>query len=396
MLVSDVLKISWLQIYRNKRRYRAAIIGIALGIGGLIGVVTIGDSVESTLGLNLEILGSATIVKAEWELGRATTWHKGQYFDRDVEDLRRLPGAIAVAPAVWQWENVTFGKKKFKAKLYGVGPVFFRAIHLPITKGRTIAEDDVQNRKQVCLIGEKLEEKFVGKNGSALSKLVEFHGLTLEIAGVVGGAADPQYLESLLLPISVARQKVPGMYEIRAIYVRAENWETVPVLHEKVERILKGNQPGYAKSMIVTYEHERIKAITRIVAIFKYFLYMAIVVTLFLGGLGITMIMLAVVVERTQEIGLRKAVGASERMIMSQFLCESLTVSLIGAATGIIAGALAVQVLQAMLTVKANYSVFVLSLLGSVAIGTILGIASGVLPAIKASRQDPVEAMRFE
>jgi putative ABC transport system permease protein len=186
------------------------------------------------------------------------------------------------------------------------------------------------------------------------------------------------------------------MYEIRAIYVRVENWDTVPVLHEKVEKILKSNQPGYAQSMIITYEHERIKAITRIVAIFKYFLYTAIVVTLFLGGLGITMIMLAVVVERTQEIGLRKAVGASERMIMSQFLCESLTVSLIGATSGIIAGALAVQILQAMLTVQANYSVFVLSLLGSVAIGTILGIASGVLPAIKAGRQDAVEAMRFE
>jgi putative ABC transport system permease protein len=397
MLTSDIVRLSWLQIFRNKRRYRAAIIGISLGIAGLIAVVTIGDSVEATMGQDLEILGSATIVKADWDARKATQYHWGQYYERDIAQLEKLPGALAVAPAVWAIENaIGFEKRKYKGRLYGVGPVFFKAVHLPVASGRVITDPDIARRAHVCVIGEKLQEKFVGKGASAIGKFVEIRGLSFQIVGVLGSAADPQYLESVLIPFNIAREKIPGMYEIRAVYVRAVNWDAVPKLHAMTEKVLKEAQPGYAEYMHITYERERIKAIVRIVNIFKYFLWTAIVVTLLLGGLGITMIMLAVVVERTKEIGLRKAVGAGDWMIMAQFLCEALTVSLIGAILGIVAGALAVQLLQFLLNVKGNMEVFVISILASVIIGCLLGILSGVLPAAKAMRQDPVEAMRFE
>jgi putative ABC transport system permease protein len=397
MLASDILRVSWLQIFRNKRRYRAAIIGISLGIAGLIAVVTIGDSVEATMGQDLEILGSATIVKADWDSRKAAQYHQGQYFEKDLARLEKLPGALAVAPAVWAMEGaIRFEKRKFRGRLYGVGPLFFKAVHLPVSSGRVLTDPDIIQRKHVCIIGEKLQEKFVGKNASAVGKLLEIRGLSFEVVGVLGSASDPQYLESVLIPFNIAREQIPGMYEIRAVYLRAVNWDAVPKLHAMTEKILKEAQPGYAEYMNVTYEQERIKAIVRIVSIFKYFLWTAIVVTLLLGGLGITMIMLAVVVERTKEIGLRKAVGAGDWMIMAQFLCEALTVSLVGAITGIVAGAITVQALQFLLNVKGDFDVFIMSIFAAVIIGCLLGILSGVLPAGKAMRQDPVEAMRFE
>jgi len=156
------------------------------------------------------------------------------------------------------------------------------------------------------------------------------------------------------------------------------------------------NQPGYAESMDVRSFPERIKTIQHAVLLVKVFLYSALLVTIVLGGIGIMNVMLAAIRERTKEIGLRKAVGATEEMILSQFLFESVSISLTGAILGIFLGFVSVQILKGVFQTSPAYGVFALSVLGGVFFGVFLGIVSGVLPAIKASRLDPAESMRFE
>jgi putative ABC transport system permease protein len=398
MLTADLVKISLRQIVRNWRRYRGAMLGTSLGIAGLITVMTIGDSVEDLLGTNLEILGSATIVKAGWNRRTAVTWHEGEYFEKDVEALRKLPGVMDVAPTVWgrASEIVHNRRKRNNVQIAGIEPNFFRVIYLPVTEGRKFTEDDVKNKRQVCIIGQKVHEALFDKKDRAVGKTIILWGLGFRVIGVLGKAENPEYLDTIFFPLSVARAKLRGMHAIRDIYVRAADWDTVPTLHREVTNLLKENQPGYADFMRVTYYKDRIKAIQTIAFVFKFFLYSAIGVTLFLGGLGITNIMLAVVKERTTEIGLRKAVGATEGMIVSQFLCESLSVSLIGATTGIVVGTISVYVLKDVLRTVPAYYVFVFSVLASFAIGLLLGVVSGVIPARTAGKLDPVDAMRFE
>lgn len=397
MLVSDLVKISLRQIYRNKRRYRGAILGTSLGIAGLITVLTIGDSVESALGVNLEVLGNATVVKASWQYRRMANWHIGQYYQRDIEDMKKLPGVLSVAPAVWRHDpNVQAGQRKTPARMSGNGPEMFEVLGLSVSKGRLITEQDVRQKRAVCVIGQNVRDKLFPNNEDPLGKIITIQNLAFEVIGVLGGTEDPDFLDTIVLPISVARSKFKGMQEITDLYIRAKNWDIVPELATLVAEQLKANQPGYAEAMYVRYFKERIEAIQRIVFIFKFFLYAAIVVTLLLGGLGITNVMLAVVKERTTEIGLRKAVGATDNMIMSQFLCESLSVSLVGAVVGIVAGAIAVEVLKGMLHTAAAYQVFIFSVVGSVLLAIFLGVVSGVIPARAAGKLDPVEAMRFE
>lgn len=398
MFVEDLAKIALRQVFRNRRRYRGALIGTTLGIAGLITVMTVGDSVQDLLGLNLEILGSATMVKAQWQHRAADNWHSGEYSMKDVADLRKVPIAHQVAPTVWMTPLTAthLRNKKLNVRLGGLEPSFFRVVHLPVTKGRGITDDDVEQRRHICLIGDKVEKALFQDGEPGIGKIITVEGVNFEVVGVMGAVEEAEFQDTILVPITVARSKIPGMWPIRHIYIRAKNWDLVPQLHEETVRILKANHPGYADSMLIVYFKERIDAIQKIAFLFKFFLYAAIVVTLILGGLGITNIMLALVKERTTEIGLCKAVGATERAIVQQFVCESLSVSLAGAAAGIVFGLISVEILKRVLATSPSYEVFALSVLAGVVVGLFLGVASGAIPARAAGKLDPVEAMRFE
>ncbi|AFM23799.1 ABC transporter permease [Desulfomonile tiedjei] len=395
MLLIDLLETSIRQIYRNKRRYKGAVIGTALGIAGLIVVATIGESVESAIGRNLEMLGSATIVKAAWD-HRSQTWHKGQYYESDVVQLRQLPGIMQVSPTVWKArEQIDFQKSNMKARIGGVEANFFETLHLPVAKGRSILPPDAKERRQICIIGETIEKEFF-HDGHAVGNAILVQGLSFEVIGVLGGTEDPEYMETVLIPLTVAKTKLKNMTEITDIYIRAIDWDAAPQVHRAATYLLRKNHPGYAEAMQITYYADRISAIKTVVLIFKLFLYGAIAVTLILGGLGITNVMLAIVNERTREIGLREALGATEPMIMRQFLCESLAVSLVGASIGITVGITMVQTLNSVIGTYANNSVFVISIFLAVAIGIILGVVSGLIPARRAGKLNAVEAMKFE
>lgn len=396
MLLVDLLETSIRQIYRNRRRYKGAVLGTALGIAGLITVMTIGESVEGSIGKNLEILGSATIIKAQWD-HRAQMWHMGQYYNKDIRDLMRLPGVLQVAPSTWKGDQeITFQKAKYKVRLGGVEANFFDTIYLPVALGRRMSERDVEDRRSVCIIGENIRKELFGDDEAPLGKTIMYQGVSFELIGILGGAEDPDFMDTMLVPLSTAASRFRGMNEITDIYIRAQDWDIAHDLHKMVTDLLKANQPGYAESMQITYYADRIAAIKTVVLIFKLFLYGAILVTLTLGGLGITNVMLAIVNERTREIGLREAMGATENMIVSQFLAESLSVSLVGAIIGIIVGFLAVQFLHAFLDTDSKTAAFLMSVLIAVVIGVLLGVLSGLVPAKRAGRLNAVEAMKFE
>jgi putative ABC transport system permease protein len=397
MLSSDLIQVSLRQLYRQKRRYRSVIIGIALGIAGLVTVFTMGDSVEGDLGRNLEILGSATVLKAHFDFDRSTRWHHGQYTERDMEDIKKLPGVRTVSPTVWSWgHKMWFNQVTMSGRILGADETFFDTFYIPIATGRGITTADVQSRNSVCVIGKTVVE-FLFKNGvDPLGKVIEISGHMFQVIGVMGGVEDRSLFETVIIPISVARSRIQGMYEIRDIYIRGANWDVVQPLQHEVLGVLARNQPGYADAMVVRTFPERVETIKRAIFLTKLFIYASLVVTILLGGLGITNVMLAAVRERTTEIGLRKAVGATERMIMSQFLLEAVTISLMGAGIGMFVGFISVEVLKRLLGTVPAYAVFAASLVGGVLFGVILGIASGYMPARKASKLDPSDAMRFE
>ncbi len=396
MFLADLATVSLKQIYRNRRRYKGVIIGISVGIAGIIVVLTMGDSVEQNLGQNLELLGSATIVKASFDYTKSKRKHGGQYLPKDVEDIKKLPGVKSVSPVVVTYPTFTYKLNKMTGRLLGVEENFFDTIHIPMASGRRITSDDVAWLNSVCVVGKEVVRTLFSKDENPLGEKIFIGGHVFRIVGVMGGVEDPTFLSTIIIPISVGRARFAQMFDIKNIYVRAINWDVVAQLHKDLYKLLTTNQPGYAESMDVRSFPERIKTIQHAVLLVKVFLYSALLVTIILGGIGIMNVMLAAIRERTKEIGLRKAVGATEEMILSQFLFESVSISLTGAILGIFLGFVSVQILKGVFQTSPAYGVFALSVLGGVIFGVILGIVSGVLPAIKASRLDPAESMRFE
>ncbi|MEJ2717699.1 MAG: ABC transporter permease [Deltaproteobacteria bacterium] len=396
-LAADLLRLSLRHALRNRRRYRGAVVAVALGVAALTAVITLGDTIEELLGRDLELLGSATIVEARWDFDRSLRWHHGSYSLRDEEDLRKLPGVMAVAAVIWKkGERITYKKRNVTARIGAVDESFFRAVALPAAFGRQLNQADYRAKAARCTIGKELAEQLFGSEREAVGKSVLLQYIPFQVVGVLGWNLDPDYEHTMLIPLSLAQGKIRGMNKIRHLRVRAVGWSIVPELASRVQEVLVANQPGYGRGISVFYYKDRLANIENIVILFKTFVYLAILVVIILGGISISNVMAGVVVERTREIGLSLALGATPATIVMQFLFESVTASCLGGLIGIGIGSLAVEVGARLIGAGFDYRVFLLALLASAVLSVLLGLISGVVPAVKASEMDCMQAMRFE
>lgn len=397
MVFGDLLSVSLRQIARNKRRYHGVLAVIAVGIFGLVMVPPMGNAIEKKIGTNLELLARSTILEAGWDFDKRTRWHHGDFRLSDVDDLKRLTFTSAVTAFVRKSDQTLYRKgMRAQGRVVGIEGNFFSTFHIGVSQGREIHESDVGAAKQVCVLGRSLVLDLFPGSGSPLGESLLIDGLACTVVGILGGVEDRDYDSTVLLPITVARSHFFSGEKISGIYVRAKNWHVVAELRDLVFDILKRNHPVYEETLEIHYYPEKVRTIQRMEFLVKLLLYSGLLATLALGGLGIANAMLVAVQERTAEIGLRKALGASNEEVLVQFLIEAATISLVGTLFGVIAGLVSMGLMDVGLGMVPHYRMMVLSTIVSLLIGTSLGILAGLVPARKASLLDPVEAMRFE
>lgn len=384
----------WRLVLRNRRRYKAVMAGIAVGTAGFIVIQTMGDSVEKKMGEHLELLGEATVMKAHWE--NDENFHPGKYYMRDVAKLKQVPHLMAVAPVVSLPQiDVHFQTTQWSPGLFGVDHSFWRTQTPRLLYGRLIGPSDVVGRRTVCVLGQDVV-KYLFKNPNPVGETIRVGNLSFEVIGILGGIQNTDTRRSVFIPITTAQNQFQGLYWIREIYLRVDDYNEVERVRDLALEALKGSHKGYEAGIRVVHYPQRIKKVTGTVYVVKVFIYAALSITILLGGLGITNVMLAAVQDRTREIGLRKALGAREEIIMAQFLTESVFISVFAGVIGAIGGLMSVQVLKGPLGVEVSPLMMTVSILGGLVFTVFLGVVSGLYPSIRASRLDSVSAMKFE
>jgi len=367
---------------------------IAFGTAGFIMVRTMGDSVEKKVAENLELLGEATVMRAHWDNNE--NFHPGKYYMRDVAKLRRLPNVMAVAPVVSLHQiNAYVQRTEWSPGLFGVDHSYWRTQSATLGSGRLIGPSDVVGRRTVCVLGWEVV-KYLFDSKDPVGHVVKVGNSNFEVVGVLGGIQHTEMGRAVFVPITTAQSLFEGLDWIPEIYVRADDWNTVETVQSRVMHVLKGSHKGYESGIRVIHYPERVKKVITSILMVKLFIYAALGVAFLLGKVGLTSVMLAAVQDRTREIGLRKALGAREEIIMLQFLTESVFISVLAGVVGVLIGLTSVQLLSGYLDVEVSLYVMSSSILLDFAVTVAIGIIAGLYPSIQASRLDVVTAMRFE
>jgi putative ABC transport system permease protein len=414
MRVNDSIKTAVLGLRHAKTRSALTMLGIVIGISSVILLMSIGTSAQKMIIDQVEGIGSNLVFVIPGGTPKnSKTASPASVLgvviktlnERDLEAFRREPSISNVAADNHGQARVVYGSNDVSATYSGVSGDYFNIIKLKVGKGSPITKNDDESLNKVAVLGPKISETLFG-NVNPIGKSVRMKGLTFRIAGVLDkegmGIMGADLDNMVFIPMSVSQKQLLGTNYYGSLVVEAKSEYTIDFVKSRMTSILRQNHnitdPDKDDFTIRTQE-DVLAILGTITSVLKIFLTSIAAISLVVGGIGIMNIMLVSVIERTREIGLRKALGATNSDIMQQFLTEAIIVTSIGGIIGILFGAALTTIAYFGISYALDGWVFALPIsaiaLGlSVAFGT--GLIFGIYPAKQAAKKNPIEALRYE
>ena len=405
MKVESTFKIAFRALRRNKLRSVLTALGIIIGVGAVIAMVSIGNGAKAqveqqiaSLGENVILIFSGSVTSS----GIRTGWGSaGTLKIEDAEAIRReVPGVIAVSEEVISTRQVSAGNQNWFTRVYGESPEYFDIRQWPLSDGANFTGQDVRSANKVCVIGRTTASQVFGSE-DPIGQVLRIQGVPFLVTGVLTPKGlSPQGTDQddiVIMPYTSAMKRVIGGSTLRGINVQVASPNDLAPAQQQITELLRQRhniRAGRDDDFTVRNQQEIAETATATSRIMALLLGAIASVSLIVGGIGIMNIMLVSVTERTREIGVRLAVGAHGRDILTQFLIEAVTLSVIGGAIGILLGLGASR----MLSVFAHWPTLISipSIIAAFFVSAAVGIFFGFYPAREAARLDPIEALRYE
>ncbi len=399
----EYMRVALDSIAQNKVRSTLTMLGVIIGVMSVIMLITLGEAAQAYVEKEFSGMGSNILIitPGKQETSGMMPVIAGSFRKLSYENAKELDrrgaGMKAVSPVVLGSGAVQYKERRRNTMILGVTPAFEIARNLHVTVGRFIQQQDLEKNNKVCILGTKVKEELFGdknplnekvsinRSGHTVVGILEKRGVTLGI----------NIDDLVVIPLKSGQQLFYGGEDrLFQIVVRAGSPEDVKVATRSAKEILTAAH-DYVEDFTITDQTSILATFGKIFTAMKVMLAGIASISLLVGGIGIMNIMLVSVRERTREVGVRKAVGATQKDIALQFAIESVTLSSIGGSIGI---ALAYGGSFVLRTAYPMFPVFVSnwSILLAFFFSMAVGVFFGAYPALKASSVDPVEALRYE
>jgi putative ABC transport system permease protein len=415
MLFTDAFKTATRSLTHGKMRSILTMLGIVIGIASVIILMSIGQSAQDLILGQVESIGSNLIVITPGApsgsgfsapasaQGIIITSLKQQ----DVDALAREPSISAVAAAVSGQADAVYGNNGKTVSYQGVTADMFQVRNLTVKEGVTFTQSDIDSANHVAVIGPDLATTLFGPYVNPINKTIRLKDTSFRVIGVLSkggtGAFGVDQGDLVIIPISVAQTQLLGISYFNDILVEGNPTYDINFVQSRITFILQqdhGITDPTKDDFNIQTQADILSILGSITSILTLFLAAIASISLVVGGIGIMNIMLVSVTERTREIGLRKAVGATNADIQQQFLIESVLLTSVGGIIGIAIGAafvgLVYFVLSTFTTIGWVFAFPISAVVLGLLVSGISGIAFGIYPARQAARKNPIDALRYE
>ena len=395
---------AWASLIANKLRSLLTMLGIIIGVAAVIALVSIGNGVKQDIEDSISSLGSNLLVvlpgAPRTPGARSSQGSMKSLKISDYEAIAKLEGVKAASPMTNGSYVVIYQNKNWTTSVAGVNANFQDVNNWTMTSGRFFSDKNVQNRERVAVVGQTVVKNLF-TDEDPVGKEIRVKNIPFRVIGVLkskgNGTMGNDQDDTVLIPYTTSMERVEGIDYLRMVYVVAKDDEGIDRLQADIENLLRVRH-NIKDTNLDDFNIQNMKSIMETVAqttgTFTLFLGAVAAISLVVGGIGIMNIMLVSVTERTREIGVRKALGATYSVIVTQFLIEAVVISLMGGFIGIAFGIGASKVIGMVSGMSTIVSVptIIMSFAFSMAIGLIFGI----YPARKAAKLNPIDALHYE